>query len=232
LLSIPTRDRYPLLNLPPQKRKEKTLQLQLTQLEGPAEQQPVLMVWEDVHWSDPTTRDSLDLPIDWVPTRRVLVIITFRPELSLPWVGRPHVSLLSLSWLPPKQRVDIISHVTGGKALPKEIIDQIVDRTDGAPLFVEELTKSVVEAGIVTETDDVYTVSGPVTTVAIPSTLHASLLARLDRLALHARWRRSERRSVGRSRTTSSARSTTVLGSAIPCRRAARFGVSPTMPRS
>jgi predicted ATPase len=141
------------------------------------------MVWEDVHWSDPTTRESLDLLIDRVPSRRVLVIITFRPEFSSPWVGRPHVTLLSLSRLPPKQRVDMISHVTDGKALPKEIIDQIVDRTDGVPLFIEELTKSIVEAGIVTETADGYTLSGPMTAVAIPTTLHASLLARLDRLA-------------------------------------------------
>jgi len=183
LLLIPTGDRYPPLNLTPQKRKEKTLKAQLAQVEGLAAQQPVLMVWEDVHWSDPTTRESLDLLIDRVPRRRVLVIITFRPEFSPPWVDRPHVTLLSLSRLPTKQRVDMITHVTGGKALPKEIIDQIVDRTDGVPLFIEELTKSVVEGGIVTETANGYAMSGPATPLAIPTTLHASLLARLDRLA-------------------------------------------------
>jgi len=183
LLLIPTGDRYPPLNLTPQKRKERTLKAQLAQVEGLAAQQPVLMVWEDVHWSDPTTRESLDLLIDRVPRRRVLVIITFRPEFSPPWVDRPHVTLLSLSRLPTKQRVDMITHVTGGKALPKEIIDQIVDRTDGVPLFIEELTKSVVEGGIVTETANGYAMSGPATPLAIPTTLHASLLARLDRLA-------------------------------------------------
>ena len=141
LLSIPTGDRYPPLNLTPQKRKEKTLRAQLAQLEGLAARQPVLMVWEDVHWSDPTTRESLDLFIDRVPTLRVLVILTFRPEFTPPWIGRPHVTMLTLNRLPPRQRAEMIVHVTGGKALPKEIADQIVDRTDGVPLFIEELTK-------------------------------------------------------------------------------------------
>ena len=183
LLSIPTGDRYPPLNLTPQKRKEKTLHAQLAQVEGLAARQPVLMVFEDVHWSDPTTRELLDLLIDRVPTLRVLVIITFRPEFTPPWVGRPHVTLLSLSRLPPRQRAEMIMRVTGGKALPKEIADQIVDRTDGVPLFIEELTKAVVESGVVTDAGDRYTVAGPVAPLAIPTTLHASLLARLDRLA-------------------------------------------------
>ena len=155
----------------------------LAQVEGLAARQPVLMVFEDVHWSDPTTRESLDLLIDRVPTLRVLVIITFRPEFTPPWVGRPHVTLLSLNRLPPRQRAEMIAHVTGGKALPKEIADQIIDRTDGVPLFIEELTKAVVESGVLRETGDHYTVAGPVAPLAIPTTLHASLLARLDRLA-------------------------------------------------
>jgi predicted ATPase len=100
-----------------------------------------------------------------------------------PWIGRPDLTLLSLSRLPPRQRAEMIAHVTGGKALPKEISDQIVERTDGVPLFVEELTKAVVESGILTETGDHYTVSGPVAPLAIPTSLHGSLLARLDRLA-------------------------------------------------
>jgi class 3 adenylate cyclase/predicted ATPase len=183
LLSIPTGDRYPVLNLTPQKRKEKTLHAQLAQVEGLAAQQPVLMVCEDAHWSDPTTRESLDLLIDRVPTLRVLVIITFRPEFTPPWVGRPQVTLLSLSRLPPRQRAEMIVYVTGGKALPREIADQIVDRTDGVPLFIEELTKTVLESGILTEIDDRYTVAGPMAPLAIPTTLHSSLLARLDRLA-------------------------------------------------
>ena len=183
LLSIPTGDRYPPLNLTPQKRKEKTLHAQLAQLEGLAARQPVLMVWEDVHWSDPTTRESLDLLIDRVPTLRVLVIITFRPEFTPPWIGRPHVTMLTLNRLPRRQRAEMIAYVTGGKALPKEIADQIIDRTDGVPLFIEELTKTVVESGIVTEAGDHYAVAGPMAPLAIPTSLHASLLARLDRLA-------------------------------------------------
>ncbi|HKD74167.1 MAG TPA: hypothetical protein VKB76_01680, partial [Ktedonobacterales bacterium] len=143
----------------------------------------VLMVWEDVHWSDPTTRESLDLLIDRVATLRVLVIITFRPEFTPPWVGRPHVTMLTLNRLPRRQGAEMIAHVTGGKALPKEISDQIVDRTDGVPLFIEELTKTVVESGIVTEAGDHYAVAGPMARLAIPTSLHASLLARLDRLA-------------------------------------------------
>jgi predicted ATPase len=183
LLSIPTGDRYPSLNLTPQKRKEKTLHAQPAQVEGLVAQQPVLMVWEDVHWSDPTTRESLDLLIDRLPTLRVLVILTFRPEFTPPWIGRPHVTMLTLNRLPRRQRGEMIAHVTGGKALPKEIVDQIVDRTDGVPLFIEELTKTVVESGIVTEAGDHYVVVRPIAPLAIPTSLHASLLARLDRLA-------------------------------------------------
>ena len=183
LLSIPTGERYPALNLTPQKRKEKTLQAQLAQVEGLAARQPVLMVFEDIHWSDPTTRESLDLLVDRVPTLRVMVILTFRPEFTPPWVGRPYVTLLSLNRLPPRQRTEMILHVTGGKALPKEIAEQIVDRTDGVPLFIEELTKSVVESGLVTKAGDRYAVAGPTAPLAIPTTLQASLLARLDRLA-------------------------------------------------
>jgi class 3 adenylate cyclase len=183
LLSIPTGDRYPALNLTPQKRKEKTLHAQLAQVEGLAAQQLVLMVWEDVHWSDPTTRESLDLLIDRVATLRVLVIITFRPEFHPPWIGRPQVTVLALNRLLRQQRGEMIAYVTGGKTLPKEVAEQIVDRTDGVPLFIEELTKSVVESGILTEAGDHYAVTGPIAPLAIPISLHASLLARLDRLA-------------------------------------------------
>jgi class 3 adenylate cyclase len=183
LLSIPTGDRYPPLNLTPQKRKEKTLHAQLAQVEGLAARQSVLMVFEDTHWSDPTTHESLDLLIERVPTLRVLVIITFRPEFTPPWVGRPHVTMLNLNRLPTRQRAKMIAHVAGDKPLPKEITDQIVDRTDGVPLFIEELTKTVIESGIVTETGNRFTVTGPLPQLAIPTSLHASLLARLDRLA-------------------------------------------------
>ena len=154
LLSIPTGERYPPLNLTPQKRKEKTLKALLAQVEGLAARQPVLMVFEDAHWIDPTTREALDLIIDRVSALRVLVIVTFRPEFTPPWVGRPQVTLLTLNRLPPRQRAHMIRGVIGGKALPKEIADQIIERTDGIPLFIEELTKAVIESGVVAEAGD------------------------------------------------------------------------------
>jgi class 3 adenylate cyclase len=183
LLSIPTGNRYPPLNLSPQKRKEKTLQAQLALLEGLAGRQPVLMVFEDVHWSDPTTRESLDLLTERIATLRVLLIITFRPDFTPAWIGLPHVTFLNLNRLSKRQRAEMMTHVGGGKALPKEIADQIVDRTDGVPLFIEELTKAVIESGVLIESGEGYTVSGPVGPLAIPTTLQGSLLARLDRLA-------------------------------------------------
>jgi class 3 adenylate cyclase/tetratricopeptide (TPR) repeat protein len=183
LLSIATGDRYPPLSFTPRQRKEKTLHAQVAHIEGLARRQPVLMVFEDTHWSDPTTRELLDRLIDRVPTLRVLVIITFRPEFSPPWLGRPNVTLLDLSRLPPHRCAEMILQVTDGKALPREIAAKIIDRTDGVPLFIEELTKTVVESGVLTESADHYVVTGPVAPLAIPTTLHASLLARLDRLA-------------------------------------------------
>jgi len=183
LLSIPAGDRYPPVDLTPQKRKEKTLKALSAQVEGLAAKQPVLMVLEDAHWVDPTAREWLDLIVDRVPALRVLVIITYRPEFASPWVGRAQVTLLMLNRLPLRQRSQIISGVVGGKPLPKEIADQIIERTDGIPLFIEELTKAVVETGVVAEAGDHYEVIGPLTPLAIPTSLHASLLARLDRLA-------------------------------------------------
>ena len=183
LLSIPIGGRYLPRSFAPQKQKEKTLRALLGQIEGLASRRPVLMVMEDVHWSDPTSLELLDLIIDRVPTLSVLLIVTFRLEFTPPWVGRPQVTLLSLNRLSPRQRAEMIACVTGGKALPKEIADQIVDRTDGVPLFVEEMTKAVVESGVLAETGDRYMAIGPVPPLAIPATLQASLLARLDRLA-------------------------------------------------
>ncbi|MEH2543250.1 MULTISPECIES: adenylate/guanylate cyclase domain-containing protein [unclassified Bradyrhizobium] len=183
LLSVPIGDRYPPLELTPLSRKEKTLHAQLALTAGLAAQQPVLMVFEDVHWSDPTTRDLLEILVDRISGLRVLLIATFRPEFALPWGNRRHVDLLSLGRLPPEQCAKMIGHLTGGKALPKEIADQILDRTDGVPLFVEELTKTVLESGLVREAGKAYLATGLVGSTAIPTTLHASLLARLDRLA-------------------------------------------------
>jgi class 3 adenylate cyclase/predicted ATPase len=183
LLSIPTGGRYPALSLSPQKRKERTLRVLIAQMEGLAACQPVLIVFEDIHWSDHTTREALDLLIDRVPTQRALLIVTFRPEFTPPWIGRPHVTLVTLGRLSPRQRVEMITHVTGGRKFPREIFDQIVDRTDGVPLFIEELTKNVVEGGFLVDAGGRFAATGPVHSLAIPTTLHASLLARLDRSA-------------------------------------------------
>jgi tetratricopeptide (TPR) repeat protein len=183
LLSLPTGKRYASLNLTPQKRKEKTLQALVAQLEGLAARQPVLMLFEDAQWSDPTSLELLDLVIDRAPALRVLLIITFRPEFTPPWIGNPSVTSLGLNRLALRQRAEMIAGLTGGKALPREVADQIVARTDGVPLFVEELTKAVVESGMLTDAGDRYTAAGPVPALAIPTSLQASLLARLDRLA-------------------------------------------------
>jgi class 3 adenylate cyclase/tetratricopeptide (TPR) repeat protein len=183
LLSIPTTERYPPLNLAPQKQKERTLRALVAQVEGLAARAPVLMLFEDAQWSDPTSLELHDLIIDRLSALRVLLIITFRPEFTPPWIGRPHVTLRALNRLAPRQRAEMIAGVTGGKALPEEIAAQIIDRTDGVPLFVEELTKAVVESGMLTDTGEHYTSVSPVTPLAIPASLQASLLARLDRLA-------------------------------------------------
>jgi predicted ATPase len=131
LLSIPTRDRYPPLNLTPQKRKERTFLALIEQAEGLAARQPVLMVFEDAHWIDPTTQELLDRLIDRTPSLRVLLIVTYRPEFTPPWLGRPQVTLLSLNRLPPRQRAEMITSMTGGRMLPKEIADQIIDAPMG-----------------------------------------------------------------------------------------------------
>jgi predicted ATPase/class 3 adenylate cyclase len=183
LLSVPTIDRYPSLNLSPQKRKEKTLQLLLRQVEELAARQPALMVIEDAHWADPTSLELIELIVEHAPRLSLLTIVTFRPEFAAPWIGRPHVLLMSLSRLRHELSTEMITHLTGGKVLPKEITDQIIDRTDGVPLFIEELTKTVLESGLLVESGDRYEAAGPTAPIAIPTSLQASLLARLDRLA-------------------------------------------------
>jgi class 3 adenylate cyclase len=183
LLSIPTGERWPPVDLTPQRQKKRTLRALVAQIEGLAARQPLLMLFEDAQWSDPTSLELYDLIIDRVPALRALLIVTFRPEFTAPWIGRPHVTTIGLNRLAPRQRAEMIAGVTGGKALPQEIAAQIVDRTDGVPLFVEELTKAVLESGLLTDIGDRYTATRPVTSVAIPASLQASLLARLDRLA-------------------------------------------------
>jgi len=183
LLSIPTAGRHRPLSLTPQRRKEKTLNALLAQIEGLARRRPLLMLFEDVHWSDPTTREMLGMLIDRVPALRVLAIITFRPEFAPAWLDRPQVTLLGINRLPPRQSAAMIARVAGDKLLPREIAVEIADRTDGVPLFIEELTKAVIESGLLAAPGDRSAATGPPGAPTIPTSLQASLLARLDRLA-------------------------------------------------
>jgi hypothetical protein len=183
LLSLPTGGRYQPFSLTPQKQKEMTLRALVAQVEGLTARTPVLMLFEDAQWSDPTSLEFYDRIVDRVPALQVLLIITFRPEFTPPWTGLPHVTSLGLNRLAPRQRAEMIAGITVGKALPEEIAAQIVDRTDGVPLFVEELTKAVIESGMLRDTGDRYTATGLMPALAIPASLQASLLARLDRLA-------------------------------------------------
>jgi predicted ATPase len=182
LLSLPSGS-HPLPNLSPQRKKERTLEALVRQLEGLARQQPVLMIFEDAHWVDPTSHELLDLTIERVRSLPVLLIVTFRLEFQPPWTGQPRVTVLALSRLDRRASGDLAAQIAGGKALPDEVIGQIVDRTDGVPLFVEELTKSILESGLLREERDRYTLAGVLPPFAIPTSLHDSLMARLDRLA-------------------------------------------------
>ena len=183
LLAIPTGDRYPPLDLTPERQKEKTLAALADQLAGLAARQPALALYEDVHWSDPTTLELLELVVDRVEGLPVLALITFRPEFTPPWGGHAHVTALTLNRLGRRQGGAMVERVTGGKALPAEVAEQIVAKTDGVPLFVEELTKTVPESGLLTDAGDRYELAGPLPPLAIPATLHDSLMARLDRSA-------------------------------------------------
>jgi class 3 adenylate cyclase/predicted ATPase len=183
LLGVPTGDRYPALALTPEVQKRRTLHALVDQLAALAARQPVLALYEDVHWFDPSTLELLGLVIERIPHLRVLALITFRPEFQPPWTGQAHVTTLAMSRLGRRQGADLVARVTGDKPLPAAIVEQIVARTDGVPLFVEELTKTVLESGLLREAGDHYELSGPLPPLAIPATLHDSLMARLDRLA-------------------------------------------------
>jgi class 3 adenylate cyclase/predicted ATPase len=183
LLSLPASERHPLPNLSPQRKKERTLEALIRQLEGLACQQPVLVVFEDAHWIDPTSRELLDLVVERVHSRPVLVIVTFRPEFQPVWIGQPHVTMLALNRLNRRDRTILVEQIADGKALPDDLVGQIADRTDGVPLFVEELTKSVLESGVLRDEGNRYVLDGALPPLAIPTSLQASLLARLDRLA-------------------------------------------------
>ncbi|HTV26342.1 MAG TPA: AAA family ATPase, partial [Xanthobacteraceae bacterium] len=182
LMSIPNEGRYGPLEMPPSEQKERTIAALIALFEGLTIDTPVLALLEDVHWIDPTSLDLFSRLVDRLPSLRALLVLTFRPEFVSPWVGRPHVSPLSLSRLGRPEALVIIDGVSGGKALPPEILEQIVAKTDGVPLFVEELTKAVLETGLMREENGAYILDNTLNLLAIPSTLHDSLMARLDRL--------------------------------------------------
>ena len=183
LLSLPLPERYPPLTLTPQRQRQKTLEALLAWLLAEATRQPVLFIVEDLHWIDPSTLEILTLFLDQGPAARILTLLTCRPEFLPPWGFRAHLTPLTLNRLPRPQATQMTVRVTGGKALPSEVVEQIVIKTDGVPLFVEELTKMVLESGLLREGEDGYELTGPLPPLAIPTTLHDSLMARLDRLA-------------------------------------------------
>jgi class 3 adenylate cyclase/tetratricopeptide (TPR) repeat protein len=181
LLSLPTGSALSEMNLSPQRKKERTLEALLGLLEDLSRKRPVLMVFEDVHWIDPTSRELLDLTIERIRRLPVLLVITFRPEFSEAWSGAAHVSTLLLNRLDAGEGT-LLAETVAGKPLPSEVVANIADRTDGVPLFVEELTRVVVEGGLLRDEGDRYALDRPIPSFAIPPSLHASLLARLDRL--------------------------------------------------
>jgi predicted ATPase len=181
MLSLPNDGRYPALDLAPQQRRQKTLETLTAQLDALSRSNPVLMIFEDVHWSDPTSVEALGRAVDRIRNLGVLLITTHRPEFEPPWIGRPHVTALTLNRLGEREIAALIDGVTGNKPLPAHIRQDIVERTDGIPLFVEEMTKAVLEAK--SEGDAQQAVAAvPPSALAVPASLHASLMARLDRL--------------------------------------------------
>jgi predicted ATPase len=182
LLGVPTGDRYPPLAMSPERQKERTLATLGDQAILLSETKPVLMIVEDAHWIDPTTQESVDLTIGRAEGARLLVVVTGRPEYRPNWLGRPNATMLVLNRLSKRQGAELVEGVTGGISLPSEVLEQVVARTDGVPLFVEELTRTVMESGILREQDGRYVLDGPLPPLAIPATLHDSLMARLDRL--------------------------------------------------
>src|SRR5215471_4957966 len=181
LLSLPDDGRYPALELAPQQRRQKTLEALDLQLETLARSSPVLTIVEDAHWGDPTSLEAFGRTVDRIAILPVLLIVTFRPEFEAPWVGQPHVTAIALNRLGHRNVDTMIDRIIGNKLLPAGIRQDIIERTDGIPLFVEEMTKAVLEAegqGAVERTIAVV----PSPALAVPASLHASLMARLDRL--------------------------------------------------
>ena len=183
LLSIPLGGRYPALALNPAQQRRRTLAALLDQFEKLAHQKPILLLFEDAHWADATSLELLDLTIERMRQLPVLALFTLRPEFAPPWVGLPNVGVIKLGRLDRSNVESIVTQVTHGRALPVEVMTQIIAKTDGNPLFVEELTKAVLEGDILVKDGDNYRLGGPLIPLAIPATLQDSLMARLDRMA-------------------------------------------------
>ena len=183
LLSLPVPDgQYPALNLDPQQRKQRTQDALVGWLLNEAERQPLLVVWEDLHWVDPSTLENLALVIDQTPTVQMINVLTYRPEFIPPWPMRSHMTPLTLNRLERPQVEAFILHLAAGRLLPPNVIQHVVEKTDGVPLFVEELTKMILESDLVRQVDGRYELTGSLSELSIPSTLQDSLMARLDRV--------------------------------------------------
>jgi predicted ATPase/class 3 adenylate cyclase len=181
LLSVPLPvERYAPLTVTPQQQKQQTLDTLVAWLEAEAERQPVLVAWEDLHWADPTTLEFLGLLVEQAPTVPMLHVLTYRPAFSPPWPQRSHMTPLVLNRLERPQVEALILQRAGGKTLPAEVVQYIVDKTDGVPLYVEELTKMLLASPLLREEADQYVLTGPLRMVAIPDTLQDALMARLD----------------------------------------------------
>jgi class 3 adenylate cyclase len=183
MLSLLNDGRYPALELAPEQRRQKTLEALTAQMEALSRSNPILMIFEDVHCIDPTSLEVLGRSVERLKPLRVLLIVTYRPEFEPPWIGRPYVTALSLNRLGEREIAAMIDRVTGNKQLSESVRQDIIERTDGIPLFVEEMTKAMLEAE--TEDEAKKTASAlPSPALAVPASLHASLMARLDRLGL------------------------------------------------
>jgi hypothetical protein len=197
----------------------------------------VVAVFEDAHWIDPTSRELLDLAVERVRSLPVLLIVTFRPEFQPGWTGQPQVTMLALNRLDRRDRTSLVEQIAGGKTLPDDVIDQIADRTDGVPLFVEELTKSALESGLLREAGDRYVLERALPPFAIPTSLHDLLMARLDRLeSVRGADRRRDRTRVwiraatrhlpaSRGRAESFSYTPRRFRAGLPARHAARRGL-------
>jgi predicted ATPase len=175
------------VNLSPQRKRETLFEALLQQLEALSRDRPILMVFEDAHWIDPTSRELLDLTIDRVRRMPVLLLVTFRPEFQQAWGGQPHVTVVALNRLGERNVAVMVRELSGNAPLGSEIVEEIVERTDGVPLFIEELTKAVLERAVQDNRVAAVLSASPLPALAVPSTLHASLIARLDRIGAAAK---------------------------------------------